>query len=1018
MRTISTTFRFAVFHKADGPLSKSIQLDNRGRPRSNSDDCRMTDGVAQNYSANCLSEVASMISQLKSENALALGTIVGRSDDDPVQITTKNREKNDDDAIARTKENFEFAEGAPGLALVDFDQKGMPNEIREKIQRAGGPWEAICEAIPALASAGLLRRASTSAGLRNLDTGKALEGSGGEHIYVAVQDASDIPRATKVLHQRLWLSGLGWILLGKVGQKLERSIADQSVGSPERLVFEGPPVLVPPLGQCKRAREPVVHEGEVIDTRKVLPNLTPQEKARLEVLVRQQKNEREAEAKELRDRHDERLSEELSQTAGVPVEQARQQVAQRHSGKLLPLHPLLFDDAMLGEVSVKDVLLDPARFVEQTLADPLEGVSYGRNKAKVFQRADGSLWINSFAHGGGTYDLKHDGCSLRALVERVPESTSVEEFILALANSELEAGEEKGLLRSVKDATGINIGDLRDQLEIARRNIDAREHNFGELSNIDDGRILLPAPTSRAELTPTITRIDQVLCDVEVPVPPFRTLDHRLAKVSRRPMTKLHRLMADGDVSQTAPPQTTINIVDVSETTMLIEEHVRLLNGRGEVVRLPLPFVRAYASWEGSELPRVNGIATIPIVLPNRELKTGTGLDRELSLIFDIAPELQTALEDLNHVSLDEAIKAFEWLCNEWLVDVDTDNAGKAIIIAMALTIIERHLLPEKPAFFVTAAQRGSGKTTGLNMVATAITGSMASAASWSFDDEERRKGVFSYLREGAAMVVYDNVLRGSALSCSTIERALTTHELSDRVLGESRSETVSTSTVIAFTGNNISPKGDMASRSLVAQLETSRTDPENREFAHEHPIEWTVSHRPKILRCLYTLLMLDRVKPNRGKTRFKLWWHLVGHPLELVSGVDFEGLFRTNDQFDEEAQGATEFIAQMVKHLGLEGKRTREFNAAEVAKLADESGPNFVPRSGENRPDRETLRSALEDASGRPFSGGRVTSHRVARKLLSIEDRPVEIDGKIFCLRVVRDHEGNRYRIEESASN
>ena len=50
-------------------------------------------------------------------------------------------------------------------------------------------------------------------------------------------------------------------------------------------------------------------------------------------------------------------------------------------------------------------LKDPARFVGATLADPLEGPDYGRCKAMVMRRADGTPWINSFAHGRTVYKL-------------------------------------------------------------------------------------------------------------------------------------------------------------------------------------------------------------------------------------------------------------------------------------------------------------------------------------------------------------------------------------------------------------------------------------------------------------------------------------------------------------------------------------------------------------------------------------------------------------------------------------
>jgi len=237
---------------------------------------------------------------------------------------------------------------------------------------------------------------------------------------------------------------------------------------------------------------------------------------------------------------------------------------------------------------------------------------------------------------------------------------------------------------------------------------------------------------------------------------------------------------------------------------------------------------------------------------------------------------------------------------------------------------------------------------------------------------------------------------------------------LSDRVLGESRSETVPASTVIAFTGNNIKPKGDLASRSLIVHLSADRTDPENRTFTHDDPMNWTKANRIEILKRLYAILRVERVAPNSAKTRFKPWWLLIGHPLELIANVDFEELFRQNDIFDEEAQGATEFITMMLEYLNNTKNRSREFSAADVAKLVEGNQIEHVAYSARrSQPDPSTLKSALEEASGRPFPNDRVTPRVVARKLLSIEGRPVDVNGELFHLVVKRDHEGNRYKIE-----
>ena len=99
-----------------------------------------------------------------------------------------------------------------------------------------------------------------------------------------------------------------------------------------------------------------------------------------------------------------------------------------------------------------------------------------------------------------------------------------------------------------------------------------------------------------------------------------------------------------------------------------------------------------------------------------------------------------------------------EFLCDEWLCDVATDYTGKCIIIAAALTLIERSLLPDRPAFFVTAGRRGGGKTTTLIMLIMAVTGVWPAAAAWSTNEEERRKALMSYFLYGVPYILWDNI--------------------------------------------------------------------------------------------------------------------------------------------------------------------------------------------------------------------------------------------------------------------
>jgi len=219
-------------------------------------------------------------------------------------------------------------------------------------------------------------------------------------------------------------------------------------------------------------------------------------------------------------------------------------------------------------------------------------------------------------------------------------------------------------------------------------------------------------------------------------------------------------------------------------------------------------------------------IATAPIVLADGGLLAAEGLDRLRGIQFIIQDELRAILpkrEDCTEAAVRAAMK---FLCDEWLVDVATDYVGKATIIAAALTMIERSLLPDRPCFFVTAGRRGGGKTTLLVMLIMAVTGVRPAAAAWSTNEEERRKALLAYFLAGVPYILWDNIARGTQISCPHIEKSCTAAYYSDRKLGVSEMVCTAASTIHLFTGNNIGPRGDLASRSLHIRLDVDRVDP------------------------------------------------------------------------------------------------------------------------------------------------------------------------------------------------
>jgi hypothetical protein len=281
----------------------------------------------------------------------------------------------------------------------------MRADIAARIDALGGFWIALTAVLPAFHDVARVIRLSTSAGLLRTDTGMPVGGSGGEHVYPLVADATDIPRFLDTLHARCWLAGFGWMVVGVAGQLLERSIVDRSVGAPERLVFEGPPIVVPPLAQDAEARQPKYFEGGMLDTRAACPPLTKDEQKRFDELRAQARKDLADEQIMAREQfialHSRRLVER-----GMTPEEARNVIENQARGVLLSELELPFDNPELAGCTVADVLADPARFKGETLADPIEGPAYGRCKAKILLRQDGTPWIRSFAHGGATYTLQ------------------------------------------------------------------------------------------------------------------------------------------------------------------------------------------------------------------------------------------------------------------------------------------------------------------------------------------------------------------------------------------------------------------------------------------------------------------------------------------------------------------------------------------------------------------------------------------------------------------------------------
>ena len=445
------------------------------------------------------------------------------------------------DIIARTGANIIYR--GPAFALLDYDSKGMPTAVATRLEGAGGFWGALLTVMPALKDAAHVTRRSTSAGLSRADTGEALPGSDGVHVYVAEKDGADSERFLRALHDRCWLTGLGWMMVSSSGALLDRSIVDRMVGGPERLVFEGGPVLVPPLQQDKESRRPIAVDGVALDTVAVCPQLSIVERSRLDEL---KAKERERLAPETGERHERRSLRHRpkARRAHRHVRSAARQVIVRQcDGVLRPDVELPFDDPELAGCTVGDVLADPERFEDETLADPLEGVSYGRCVAKVMRRADGTPWIHSFAHGRTTYALKHDATSVRKAMEKAAKNEVVATFALLAAGADLDAVELAELRQLAKKLSGIGLAAIdaalkAEQEQQAAQNAEAARAR--QAARRRDPRPYIMAPFPDEPWLPVMDVLNEVIGGVIAARPPSRDIDGDAMQMRKLPVPNMH----------------------------------------------------------------------------------------------------------------------------------------------------------------------------------------------------------------------------------------------------------------------------------------------------------------------------------------------------------------------------------------------------------------------------------------------------------------------------------------------
>ncbi len=272
--------------------------------------------------------------------------------------------------------------------------------------------------------------------------------------------------------------------------------------------------------------------------------------------------------------------------------------------------------------------------------------------------------------------------------------------------------------------------------------------------------------------------------------------------------------------------------------------------------------------------PPLKALVRAPTLRPDGSVLAAPGYDERSHLLF---------VSDLKWPAIPERptladAKAGLDLLSTLLADLPfVEAVDMSAALALILTGLIRPVLPTAPLFAISAPAAGTGKSLAVDLAAILMTGRHAPVINGPQDPEELEKRLGAALMAGDQVIALDNLtapLRSDFL-CS----ALTQESVSVRVLGESKSLDLPTSTLLTATGNNLIVAGDMTRRVVMVRLDARCEFPENRSFDW-NPREFALLKRPEFvaagLTALRGFMLSGATPPMRPFGSFETWSEIV----------------------------------------------------------------------------------------------------------------------------------------------
>jgi putative DNA primase/helicase len=336
---------------------------------------------------------------------------------------------------------------------------------------------------------------------------------------------------------------------------------------------------------------------------------------------------------------------------------------------------------------------------------------------------------------------------------------------------------------------------------------------------------------------------------------------------------------------------------------------------------------------EWPTLRRVTTVARAPFARPDGTICETPGYDAASRVFYQPNADFPPVPTNPTRSDAEHALSALLAPFEEFPF---ATAAARSAFVANILTEVARPAIDTSPAFFYTAPTPGTGKTLLSEMPSRIVHGCGPALRPWAEGTEELRKGLFSSLLAGDRTIGYDNLSNGSKIRSPILCVFLTANVYSDRKLGASESPAIPNRSVVFLTGNNLTPAGDLARRSIVIRLDANTTRLRGRRFLISDLRGYVTEHRPALLVAALTVIRAYTMSSAPGGEAplpsFEHWSRFASGPLIWLGMAD--PVTTQDDETEDEAVSLADAFRLIAEHPMMGDK---EFMASDLARMCDE---------------------------------------------------------------------------------